>query len=66
MRLILAFVLLLQPLSAQEGENLAEEVRRLIEVYSLVEQQYADPIDPAPTRFSTTCWRKTPFSRSSW
>lgn len=46
MRLILAFMLLLQPLSAQGEENLEAAVRRLIEVYSLVEQQYADPIDP--------------------
>jgi carboxyl-terminal processing protease len=46
MRLILALMLLLQPLSAQEGKDLEAEVRRLIEVYSLVEQQYADPIDP--------------------
>ena len=46
MRFYASLLLLLWPICAVAQDDLEGGVRRLIEVYSLVENRYADPVDP--------------------
>lgn len=46
MRFLVALALLASPLAALDSDGLESDLRRFLDVYSVVEANYADPIDP--------------------
>ena len=47
MRLLIAILLCSLPLVAGDDDDLAQAVKRMTEVFALVQENLADPIDPA-------------------